>query len=206
MFGGEILVAPVHGDFKSMEIYLPAGYTWIDYWSREVYEGGGILMVDVSDIEKLPLFVRSGSIIPMQEEANWIDPYLPNDPLILDIYPDESVSFLLIEDDGVSLDYQDGEILETRIVCRKTDDRISVEIDAAQGHYDGRPEARTYLLQINRIDDVPMSVRLNRESIPGFKNQMPSLKRGWIFHAVKKRISIQFDARLDHASYIEIQL
>ena len=42
-----------------MEIYLPQGNGWIDYWDKRLYKGGETIDYDTSDPEKLPLFVRN---------------------------------------------------------------------------------------------------------------------------------------------------
>ena len=55
MFGESLLVAPVYADLNSMEIYLPKGSEWIDYWNHRVYPGGSLIDYDTSDPEKLPL-------------------------------------------------------------------------------------------------------------------------------------------------------
>jgi photosystem II P680 reaction center D1 protein len=94
MLGEEFLVAPVYkaaADFpdNKMDVYLPAGEQWLDYWSKELHEGGQTIAVDVSkDNDKyLPLFVKRGAIIPMGPEIFWIDPAQHADPITLDIYP-----------------------------------------------------------------------------------------------------------------------
>jgi alpha-D-xyloside xylohydrolase len=43
-----------------MEINLPQGSDWIDYWSQKSYPGGSVVEYDTRDVEKLPIFVRAG--------------------------------------------------------------------------------------------------------------------------------------------------
>ena len=63
MFGPSVLVAPVvEGGINRMKVYLPecpAG--WIDFWNGASYKGGQMVDMDV-DLEKIPLFVKAGSI------------------------------------------------------------------------------------------------------------------------------------------------
>jgi len=64
-FGNEFLVAPMNAlDATSRGVYLPAG-TWYDYWTQTAYTGGQAITWSNSDPTKMPLFVKSGSIIPM---------------------------------------------------------------------------------------------------------------------------------------------
>lgn len=63
MFGNDFLVAPIYlqGNYRS--VYLPEG-EWIDYWSGENFIGKKYIEVN-AQLEKIPLYVRSGSIIPL---------------------------------------------------------------------------------------------------------------------------------------------
>ncbi|AYB31913.1 DUF5110 domain-containing protein [Chryseolinea soli] len=150
MLGNELLVAPVYGDFKTMEIYLPQGHDWIDYNTREIFRNGGIITYNVEDINTLPLFIRSGAIIPTRQATEWIDPSVP-DQLAFEIFPVDTLSsFMLYEDDGVSTKYQQGEVGKTMITCErnKTDKRITVKIGALQGHYTGSSAERSYSITL----------------------------------------------------------
>lgn len=165
MYGDWILVAPVYGDFQSTEIYLPAGHQWIDYWSGEIYQGGGILQYDTRDIEKLPLFIKAGAILPMREDQNWIDPGVVDDPLTLEVYPAPSSSFSLIEDDGLSTLYQKGQIAEIRYECTAgSSGDIQFKIHEVKGNYKGSPEARRYILKFRGIDP-PKQILVNNKKI-----------------------------------------
>ena len=65
MFGPAFLVAPVTDQGQTTKaVYLPAGADWYNYWTHERMQGGQTVMVD-APIDKLPLFVRAGSIIPL---------------------------------------------------------------------------------------------------------------------------------------------
>jgi alpha-glucosidase len=72
MFGDAFLVAPVYADLNTMEIYLPEGTDWVDYWNKKSYKGGQTIVYDTSDVAKLPLFVKQGSVIPMRPSSEWI--------------------------------------------------------------------------------------------------------------------------------------
>lgn len=151
LFGSEWLVAPVCADITTMPIYLPAGQRWMDWWDSKVYEGGQVLQYDTSDVEKLPLFVREGGILPMQDECQWLESGKSPDPLTVTIVaPAEgrTARFDLLEDDGGSLRYQKGEVACTPIVCRREGRQVVVEIGPVAGRYRGQPETRGYTLVV----------------------------------------------------------
>lgn len=117
MFGPSLLVAPVvEQDATTRELYLPKG-KWYDWYDGTVYEGGRYITVD-APLEKTPLFVRDGSVVPTV-------PVVMNTaqaataPLIFRCYPREgrSASYLLYEDDGESLGYARGEYSQTLFSC-----------------------------------------------------------------------------------------
>jgi alpha-glucosidase len=63
MFGDSILVAPIYTEDGRRRIYLPTG-VWTDWWTRKHIVGPRWMDI-VVDIERLPLYIREGSIIPM---------------------------------------------------------------------------------------------------------------------------------------------
>ena len=149
MFGNELLVAPVYGDFASMEIYLPRDYDWIDFWSREIYPGGGLITYDTKDINKLPLFIRAGAILPTRQDMNWIDVAVP-DQLTFYVYPSDSVStYSFFEDDNRSTKYQQGEYGRTLISCDNTTaDEIKIAFEPMEGSFRNKPESRSIKLKV----------------------------------------------------------
>jgi alpha-glucosidase (family GH31 glycosyl hydrolase) len=97
-----------------MEIYLPKGGDWIDYWNHDVYLGEGIITYDTSDINKLPIFIKAGAIIANRQEMDWIDTAI-EDQITFDIFPSAASSFDFYEDDNLTLAYQNGRIAKTTL-------------------------------------------------------------------------------------------
>ena len=95
IFGNSFLVAPVFSAEDSRHLYLPEG-KWIDYWTKEPYAGGRVYRY-AAPLAVLPLFVKSGAIIPMQEEVQYIEDK-PLEKLLLDIYPDGRSAFTYRDD------------------------------------------------------------------------------------------------------------
>jgi alpha-glucosidase len=114
MNGEWLLVAPVYkSEGKRDSIYLPKG-TWYDYWTGDAYAGGRWLNNFAAPLEKLPLLVKEGAIIPMYPQM-YYDGERPADTLTLDIYPAGSSAFDLYEDDGLTRDYRKGAFAKTLI-------------------------------------------------------------------------------------------
>ena len=104
MFGPAFLVAPVTEQGKtSRQVYLPAGADWYDYWTNQRFTGGQTVTAN-APIDKIPLFVRAGSIIPMgvQVPSTATAQALES----IRVYPGADASFALYDDDGVTNDYR----------------------------------------------------------------------------------------------------
>jgi alpha-glucosidase len=206
MFGENLLVVPVYADLNTMEIYLPEGSMWIDYWDKARYKGGQVIDYNTSDIEKLPVFIRSGSIIPMRAEKNWIETGEIWDPLILDIYPDDSSSFSLFEDDKRTTYYQRGEFSRTSIKCVQDTSKTEIRIGEASGEYKGKPENRNLLLQVNLVDNAPALVQSNTRKMVKQNNiiDFNETASGWYYDKEKGKILIKIKTKTSESTIIEI--
>ena len=107
MSGEWFLVAPmvIDSDVR-YQTYFPEG-DWIDYWDGSVITGPTWLDSYDAPLEKLPLFVKAGAIVPMQPEMLH-HRQKTADPLTLDIYPAGSTRFELYEDDAVTRAHENG--------------------------------------------------------------------------------------------------
>jgi len=66
MFGPDIMVSPVlEAGAQSRKVYLPAGSTWTDAWTGEVYQGGQTIEA-AAPIDIIPLFLKDGAKLPIQ--------------------------------------------------------------------------------------------------------------------------------------------
>jgi alpha-glucosidase (family GH31 glycosyl hydrolase) len=203
MFGDAFLVAPVYAELKSMEIYLPQGGDWVDYWNHTVYPGGEVLDYDTSDAEKLPLFVKAGSIIPMRKEAEWIEPGMPDNPLFLDIYPGSGASAaVLYEDDGQTTEYQSGRFATTDITSSLDTSSpdghgvILLALGPARGDYRGKAGNRAFEITVNLVGKVPGKVLKDAQSLPRLTGgaALQAVSEGWSYdeaeHAVKIKVAL----------------
>ncbi len=165
MTGEWLLVAPVYktgGERDS--IYLPKGQ-WTDYWSGEKYQGGSWVRHYAAPLDKLPLFVKAGAILPLYPAMNY-DAEKPADTLTFDIYPAEASSFNLYEDDGLTREHRKGAFAKTLIRVQKKKD-ISITIDAAKGNYKGKYLQRAYIANVH-TNKKPVQVLINGKPVKVF--------------------------------------
>ncbi|MEL6116153.1 glycoside hydrolase family 31 protein [Photobacterium sp. SP02] len=147
MYGESLLVAPVYEPMSKnngwyKDLYLPEG-TWIDYWDGThtvVATGGQVLPHYPITIDRIPVLVRAGAIIPMYEGAR-SDALQRKDHLILDIYPSGESTFTLYEDDGETRAYKEhNAYAETQIHVSApvigTSGDITVTVEPALRHND----------------------------------------------------------------------
>lgn len=174
MFGPNILVAPVYGDFKTMEIYLPRENDWVDYWSKEVYKGGGIINYNTEDVEKLPLFIKAGAIVPKTLERYWIDEERQEEELILEIYPSkQKTSFTLYEDDGKTIAYQNGAYSNIVISQQETNNgELIINISKAKGKFKNKLSLRTWHVKVFDVLNEYNAVKINKIKTPLNSNKI----------------------------------
>jgi alpha-D-xyloside xylohydrolase len=141
LFGPAFLVAPVT-EFKarSRDVYLPAGTTWFDFYSGRSFDGGRTIKAD-APYERMPLFVRAGSIVPMGPAIEHTAEK-PADPITLHVYTGADGSFSLYEDDGVSRQYLNG--AASRIPMRYDEAARTLTIGAREGRFPGMLASRTF--------------------------------------------------------------
>lgn len=158
-FGDEILVAPVYEQGSTKQsVYFPEG-NWINYWTGETIEGSSEKKVS-APIDRIPLFVKAGSILPMRDYAPSIQTGT-NERLTLHIYSGANSSFTLYEDDGTSNDYLDGIYAATEISFMSGKDEESVSIEAVKGNYSGMTTNRIWNVVLHTSKPVK-SVFINQ--------------------------------------------
>ncbi|MBN9393123.1 MAG: DUF5110 domain-containing protein [Chloroflexi bacterium] len=109
MIGETLLVAPVFAGQKSRPVTLPAG-EWYDFETHELYQGGQTIKIETG-LERIPVFVRKGSIIPLMPDYDYVpdSSNLQTIPLEIRHYGNVAGEFELFDDDGKTYDYERGE-------------------------------------------------------------------------------------------------
>lgn len=156
MFGQSILVAPVlvpmyvtksddktvedFSQIKTKKVYLPKGTEWFDFWTGDKLQGGQ--EVDkAAPIDIIPLYVKSGSIIPWgpkvqyAAEKKW-------DNLEIRVYPGANGEFTLYEDENDNYNYEKG--LNSTITMKWDDQSKTLTIAERKGSFNGMLKSRTF--------------------------------------------------------------
>ena len=131
---------PLDGIQQTRPVYLPAGADWYDFWTGQKYSGGQTIQAD-APINRLPLFVRSGSILPMGPIRQHTND-LPEAPVELHLYPGQDGAFELYEDEGDQYNYEDGAFSMIDIRWQEAERQLT--LGARKGKYAGMPEQRVF--------------------------------------------------------------
>ena len=188
LFGDSLLVAPVtEKGARTKRVWLPEGI-WYDFHTGEKYTGGKYVEV-FAPLEKLPLFVRGGSVIPMTEKMLHTGGQRL-DKLILHVYPGSDGSFTLYEDDGYTYAYEKGQYATTCFTYSDAEKQLTIA--PTEGGYAGMPWARSYEVVFH---DTARPVRVTLEQIPVKEQTVVSLITGEVMEAgtVRKEASLQYD-------------
>ncbi len=120
LLGEHILVAPITDPGRcERQVYLPGGewQSWHDGSPRE----GGRFHCEAAPLERIPVFVRAGAVIPLWPEVPAsTDAYHPEDIVLLIAVPsrDGETASILHEDDGLSTDHAQGAFVRTHFTLR----------------------------------------------------------------------------------------
>jgi alpha-D-xyloside xylohydrolase len=140
MFGPAILVNPVtEPGAASRRLYLP-GRKWYDFWTGAAHDGGKRIDA-AAPIDRIPLFVRAGSILPMGTDVQYSSEK-PADPIEVRVYPGADGSFTLYEDENDNYDYQKG--VYATIPFRWDDATQTLIIGKRAGSFPGMLQKRTF--------------------------------------------------------------
>ncbi|WP_236636859.1 glycoside hydrolase family 31 protein [Sinomicrobium soli] len=170
LFGESMLICPVTTKgAKTRIVYLPEG-KWTNYWTGEQFDGKQYLNV-LCPLDQMPVFIKGGAIIPGQEVVQYVGEK-DVDTITLDIYPDGNSSFTLYDDDGKSLDYQEGQYALTRVEVTSGEDQAQVTIHPSEGKY--KLGNRTYNLRLHgrystaEADGKPLRLQQEKDGVSVF--------------------------------------
>ena len=125
---------------KRASKYLPKGATWYDFWTGKQYKGGQSVTLE-TQLNRVPMFVRAGSIVPMGPEMQYVGEK-SWDNLELRVYPGADGEFVLYEDEGDGYNYEKGAYSTINI---KWNERTrTLTIGERQGQYKGMLQQRRF--------------------------------------------------------------
>lgn len=186
LVGDFILAAPIYSQGATTRAtYLPykQGVEWY-YWPSAApnvqpagtkYAGGQTVTVS-APLGQMPMFVRSGAIIPMGPSMQHANDFQPA-WMDINCWPSGASEFTLHEDDGETWDYLGGEYARRRMVSARSAVAWDFTIEAKQGTYN--TGARDfYVYCFNPPTDTVKAVTLNGVSLPQTAD-FNSVTQGW---------------------------
>ena len=162
MFGKSLLVAPVtEANVNQWNVYLPIDADWFDFWTGKHFAGGQTIKTD-APLDKIPLFVKAGSVIPMgkviQSSAE------KSDTLEIRIYEGADARFELYEDEGDNYNYEKG--LYSTITFRWDDKAQKLTISDRKGSFPGMLKNRSFtIVKISSADKKEKVVNYTGKSV-----------------------------------------
>jgi len=160
LFGPSLMVAPVYTyKARNREVYFPAACGWYDLYSGKYTEGGQKMIVD-APYERLPLFVKEGSIVPFGPEIQYAGEKQP-DVITLYVYTGKDAEFTLYEDEGINYNYEKGACNTIKISYSEASGKLS--IGDSSGSFDGMLKSRTFnIVWIGK--DKPVAFDLSKKA------------------------------------------
>jgi len=169
MFGPAFLVNPVADPrVNSRRVYLPKA-KWYDFWSGSSVDGPR-MMDAAAPIEKLPLFARAGSIVPMGPEKEWAKEK-PEDPIELRIYRGADGDFTLYEDENDGYNYEKG--MYATIPFHWDDAKQALTIAERKGAFPGMlTERRFQIVFVGQNHGVGMSAESKPDKMVTYSGKL----------------------------------
>ena len=123
---------PLEGVAKTREVYLPKGKQWTDFWSGKTYGGGQTVTVE-APLEHIPVFVPSGSIIPLCADAIEYAALYADATWEIRVYPGADATFTIYQDSGDGYAYEQGE--RSEFLLTWNEQKQTLTLSARQGKY-----------------------------------------------------------------------
>ena len=169
-YGSELLIHPITKKRDKIRkrviqsTYLPPEHQlYFDYFTKDTFEGGKVV-TRVYDLAEIPAFVKAGGIIPIDDGP--IENCVQNpEHLRFEIFPGDSNTFQLYEDDGVSESYKEGDCYITNINwVWGSDSKFLLEIPRNRPSY--ITEKRTislyfHAIQLNNAPEIHIDSNVN---------------------------------------------
>jgi alpha-D-xyloside xylohydrolase len=125
---------------STRQVYLPAGTQWTDFWSGAV-QSGGQTVNSPAPIDRLPLFVRAGSMLPMGPLVQYATEK-PANPIELRVYRGADGEFTLYEDEGDTYNYEKG--VYALIEFKWNDAKRELVVEGRKGSFPGMLKTRDF--------------------------------------------------------------
>jgi alpha-glucosidase len=186
-FGEKLLAAPVTRTSTNLKkVYLPEG-KWLNINNEKMIKGP-VNIISEAGLNQIPIFLRNGAIIPMQQAMQFVGEKQPTE-LILEIFADSSYgNFILYEDDGISFNYEKEMFDLTEFEVHHTNKGFQFSRNVIHDKYENI--AKHLNLRFHHILRDPKNVSLNNRKLARIDKS--SSDEGYFWDAKNYILTIQF--------------
>jgi alpha-glucosidase len=190
MIGNNLLVAPVvseNEDFK--KLYLPEG-KWLDWWNSKIYDGKQWIIVQ-APMDEIPLFIKEGGIIPIQEKQNFVGEKNIS-KIEFKIFLSNNSDYNLYQDDGITTNYKNGEFSLTNINVKTDGNKTEIVLKKEVDKYDSK--LKSFLFDIYNISNVQL-VQIDGNKISQLNNidEIQNADSGFYFDKENNLLKIKIN-------------
>lgn len=121
MAGEYLLVAPMFTGQQSRKVILPKG-NWYDFYTGQ-YAGNGEVITVSPGLDKIPVFVKDGGIIPMMPPLLHAPKVGQQVDLEIRHYGEKPGQYRLYDDDGETFNYEKGQLSWRMITVQRQPDK-----------------------------------------------------------------------------------
>lgn len=210
LLGDHILIAPILSEgVTKRSVYFPEGI-WYDYKTNQTYQQGNLTIA--TGLNNIPFFVRGGSIIPTIPITQSLS-QTQLDTIKLAIYPNQYEQALgeWYDDDGETLDYQNGKYIATTFNFQSfqsdADTTISNLTITPEGEgFSSAPKYRTYITKI-KVSSIFGLVIINDEIAKFVENEnLFHLTHGNVWCPANNEMSIYIKTTQEVLQKTDIQV
>lgn len=145
MLGPSLMVCPVYDyEKRSRDVYFPAGNKWYNFYNGEQIAGGQTIQVD-APLERIPLFVLAGAIIPIGPVMQYTTEKKADD-IEIRVYQGKDGEFSLYEDEGTNYNYEKGEFSTIRFEYNDSEGTLTIGDRA--GSFEGHLTSRIFRISL----------------------------------------------------------
>lgn len=153
MFGPSLMACPVYEyGARNRSVYLPESNGWYNAYNGNFVKGGQTITAN-APYDRMPMFVKAGSILPVGPEIEYTSQKL-NAPIKLVVYTGADAQFELYEDEGLNFNYEKGKFSTISINWSENDQKLT--IGEREGEFEGMPQERIFTIvfasETNKID------------------------------------------------------
>ncbi|HEU4903460.1 MAG TPA: TIM-barrel domain-containing protein, partial [Flavisolibacter sp.] len=175
LFGPSLLINPVvNYKQRSREVYLPKGAGWYDLYNGTFVQGGHRITAEAK-YERMPLYVKAGSILPFGPELQYTSEK-PAEEITLYVYTGADGSFTLYEDEGTNYNYEKGAFATIPLTYMEATKTLT--IGERKGSFNGMLQQRRFnIVWVGKDKKVGIDVPHTSSKTITYTGKPVSIKR-----------------------------